>query len=123
LTENHFRAGDKNESPATSYHRRDLISNKGLFAVLLLSVVTLSGGQDLVPLDASSLLLPTGFNDPTALVLWRGWELRCKSARLDRHAQAPFQRRYEPANAGIMAAFEILWVYYGWLIASQPVIL
>jgi hypothetical protein len=29
-----------------------------MFAVLLLSVVTLSGCQDLVPLDASSLLLP-----------------------------------------------------------------
>jgi len=28
-----------------------------------------------------------------------------------------------PTMAAIMRAFEIIWVYYGWLIASRPVIL
>ena len=28
-----------------------------------------------------------------------------------------------PRMPGIMAAFQILWIYYGWLIASPPVIL
>lgn len=33
------------------------------------------------------------------------------------------QAGMNPRMPGIMAAFQILWMYYGWLIASQPVIL
>lgn len=93
-----------------------------MFAVLVLSVVTLSGCQDLVPLDASSLLLPRSQrSDIIGLVVGLGTtfaSLPDLIAMLRRRSSAG----RNPRMPGIMAAFQSFGPNYGWLIASQPVI-
>jgi MtN3 and saliva related transmembrane protein len=42
---------------------------------------------------------------------------------LDRNVQASIKRRHEPRMAAIMGVFQILWVCYGLLILSRPVVI
>jgi MtN3 and saliva related transmembrane protein len=92
-------------------------------AVFVLGVGTLHGCRDLVPHDPRSLLVPSlhrseivgflaGFGTTFAAV-------PDLVAMLRRRSSAGMN----PTMAAIMGAFQILWVYYGLLIASRPVIL
>ena len=96
---------------------------KMILAVLVLDLITLYGCQDLVPRDTRSLLIPSlrrsevfgflaGFGTTFAA-------MPDLIAMLRRRSSAGMH----PRMAAIMGAFQILWVYYGFLIASRPVIL
>ena len=98
-------------------------SNKMTLGVLLLSLLTLYGCEDLVIRDTSSLFIPrfqrseilgfvAGFGTTFAVV-------PDLVAMLKRRSSAGMN----PRMAGIIGIFQIAWVYYGLLIASRPVIL
>ena len=82
----------------------------------------LYGCQDLVPRDTQSLLLPT-FQRSEILGFLAGLGTTFAAvpdlvAMLTRRSTAGMN----PRMAAIMGVFQILWVYYGLLIASRPVI-
>jgi MtN3 and saliva related transmembrane protein len=91
-------------------------------AALLLGVIMLGGCEDLQVRDPSSLLIPrlqrselvglvAGFGTTFAAVPDLIKMLKRRSCM-----------GFSPTMAGIMAAFQVLWVYYGLLIASRPVV-
>jgi MtN3 and saliva related transmembrane protein len=89
----------------------------------LLSVITICGCEGLVVKNPASLLVPS---------LQRSEILGLVAGFGTTFAAVPdlfkmFRRRssegINPTMAGIMVVFQILWVYYGLLIASRPVIL
>jgi uncharacterized protein with PQ loop repeat len=91
--------------------------------VLLLSLLTLYGCEDLVIRDPSSLFIPrfqrseifgfvAGFGTTFAAVPDLVTMLKRRSSA-----------EMNPRMAGIIGVFQIAWVYYGLLIASRPVIL
>jgi MtN3 and saliva related transmembrane protein len=91
-------------------------------AVLFLSLFTLYGCQDLVPYDTRSLLIPR-FQRAEVFGFVAGLGTTFAAvpdlvAMLRRRSSAGIN----PRMATIMGAFQILWVYYGLLIASRPVI-
>ncbi len=95
---------------------------RGTAAIFLLSLITLSGCQDLVPKDTASLLIP-GFKRSEIFGFVAGLgttfaALPDLAAMLKRRSSAGMN----PRMAAIMGVFQILWVYYGLLIASRPVI-
>jgi uncharacterized protein with PQ loop repeat len=90
--------------------------------VLFLSLMTLCGCQDLVPRDTSSLFIPR-FQGSEILGFVAGLGTTFAAvpdlvAMLRRRSSAGIN----PRMAAIMGVFQILWVYYGLLIASRPVI-
>jgi MtN3 and saliva related transmembrane protein len=90
---------------------------------LLPSVIALSGCEDLVPIDKQSLLFPSLHRSEVFGIL-AGFGTTFASmpdliAMLRRRSSAGMN----PRMAAIMGAFQVLWVYYGLLIASRPVIL
>jgi MtN3 and saliva related transmembrane protein len=108
---------------ALKQSRRTVLNRPILtLAVLLLSLITLCACHDLVPHDAPSLLdsrlqrseifgFLAGFGTTFAA-------LPDLVAMLRRRSSAGMN----PRMAAIMGVFQILWVYYGLLIASRPVI-
>jgi uncharacterized protein with PQ loop repeat len=91
-------------------------------AILSISLIALSGCDDLVPRDTQSLLAPrlqrsefvgllAGFGTTFAAVPDLVSMLRRRSSA-----------GMNPRMAAIMGVFQILWVHYGLLIASRPVI-
>jgi MtN3 and saliva related transmembrane protein len=102
-------------------------SNMGRFnrvtvAVLVLSFITLYGCKDMVPHDTRSLLIPR-FMRSEVLGFLAGFGTTFAAvpdlvAMLRRRSSAGMN----PRMAAIMGVFQILWVYYGLLIASRPVI-
>jgi uncharacterized protein with PQ loop repeat len=89
---------------------------------LMLIVVTLCGCADLAIRDTSSLLFP-GFKRSEVVGVVAGFGTTFASlpdliAMLKRRSS----KGINPTMAGIMAVFQIVWVYYGLLIASRPVI-
>ncbi|HET7440878.1 MAG TPA: SemiSWEET family transporter [Terriglobales bacterium] len=91
-------------------------------ALLLLSLVILCGCEDLVPRDTSSLLIPR-FHRSEILGFVAGFGTTFAAlpdliAMLRRRSSAGMN----PRIVAIMGVFQILWVYYGLLIASRPVI-
>ena len=91
--------------------------------VLLLSLVTLYGCEDLVIRDTSSLFIPR-FQRSEILGFVAGFGTTFAAvpdlvAMLKRRSSAGMN----PRMAGIIGVFQIAWVYYGLLIASRPVIL
>ena len=98
-------------------------SNKMTLGVLLLSLLTLYGCEDLVIRDTSSLFIPR-FQRSEILGFVAGFGTTFAAvpdlvAMLKRRSSAGMN----PRMAGIMGVFQIAWVYYGLLIASRPVIL
>jgi MtN3 and saliva related transmembrane protein len=92
------------------------------FVVLLLSVLTLYGCEDLVIRDTSSLLAPR-FQRSEILGLVAGFGTTFAGvpdlvAMLKRRSSAGMN----PRMAGIIGVFQIAWVYYGLLIVSRPVV-
>jgi len=93
------------------------------FTVLILSLIALSGCQDLVPHDVPSLLDPS-IKRSEILGLLAGFGTTFAAvpdliAMLKRRSSAGMN----PRMAAIMGVFQILWVYYGLLIASRPVVI
>ena len=93
-----------------------------IFAVLFVGLIALAGCQDLVPHDTQSLLIPQ-FRRSEILGFVAGFGttfavLPDLVAMLRRRSSAGIN----PRMAAIMGFFQILWVYYGLLIASRPVI-
>jgi MtN3 and saliva related transmembrane protein len=92
------------------------------FTVLFLSILALSGCRDLVPRDTSSLFIPR-FQRSEILGFVAGLGTTFAAvpdlvAMLRRRSSAGIN----PRMAAIMGVFQILWVYYGLLIGSRPVI-
>jgi MtN3 and saliva related transmembrane protein len=96
--------------------------NRMTLAVIFVSLITLCGCEDLVPRDTHSLFVPrllrseifgfvAGLGTTFAAVPDLVAMLRRKSSV-----------GMNPRMAAIMGVFQILWVYYGLLIASRPVI-
>jgi uncharacterized protein with PQ loop repeat len=96
--------------------------NRVMLGVLLLSVIALYGCDDLAIRDTSSLLAP-GFQRSEILGFVAGFGTTFAAlpdliSMLKRRSSAGMS----PRMAGIMGVFQIVWVYYGLLIASRPVI-
>jgi MtN3 and saliva related transmembrane protein len=91
-------------------------------AVLFLSLGTLIGCQDLVPRDTSSLFLPRfQRSEIFGFIAGLGTTFAAVPdlvAMLRRRSSAGMN----PRMVAIMGVFQVLWVYYGLLIASRPVI-
>ena len=96
--------------------------NRVTLGVLLLSVLTLYGCEDLVIRDTSSLFIPR-FQRSEVVGLVAGFGTTFAAvpdliAMLKRRSSAGMN----PRMAGIMGVFQIAWVYYGLLITSRPVV-
>ena len=104
--------------------------NKVALIVLVVSVILLTGWRgvgpetsDLVPRDSQSLLLPS-FKRSEILGLVAGFGTTFAAlpdliAMLRRRSSAGMN----PRMAAIMGVFQVLWVYYGLLIVSRPVVI
>jgi MtN3 and saliva related transmembrane protein len=94
----------------------------GIFAVPFFSIIMLAGCEGLVPRDTSSLLIPR-FQRSEIFGFVAG--LGTTFAAVPDLVMM-FRRRssagMNPRMAAIIGVFQILWVYYGLLIASRPVI-
>lgn len=90
---------------------------------ILLGSVALYGCEDLVVRDVSSLLVPTlQRSEVLGIVAGFGTTFAAVPdlvAMLRRQSSAGMN----PRMAAIMGVFQIVWVYYGLLIASRPVVL
>src|SRR5580765_7182503 len=92
------------------------------FAVLFMSLIGIYGCQDLVPRDAASLLIPR-FQRSEIIGLVAGFGTTFAAmpdllAMLKRRSSAGMN----PRMAAITGVSQIIWVYYGLLIASRPVV-
>jgi MtN3 and saliva related transmembrane protein len=90
--------------------------------VLALGVTALYGCEDLAIHDTSSLLLPR-FQRSEVMGILAGFGTTFAAvpdlvAMLRRRSSAGMN----PRMAAIMGVFQIVWVYYGLLIASRPVV-
>jgi MtN3 and saliva related transmembrane protein len=90
--------------------------------VLALGLITLCGCQELTPHDTQSLLAPR-FQRSEIIGFLAGLGTTFAAvpdlmAMIKRRSSAGMN----PRMAGIIGVFQILWVYYGLLIASRPVI-
>ena len=91
-------------------------------AVLALGLITLCGCQELIPHDTQSLLAPR-FQRSEIIGFLAGLGTTFAAvpdliAMIKRRSSAGMN----PRMAGIIGVFQLLWVYYGLLIASRPVI-
>lgn len=96
--------------------------NRLMFVIFLLSLIAICGCRDLVPRDMQSLLVPE-FRRSEVFGFVAGFGTTFAAvpdlvAMLRRRSSAGMN----PRMAAIMGVFQILWVYYGLLIASRPVI-
>jgi len=97
-------------------------SNRLTHRVLLLSVIVICGCEGLAIQDTSSLLVPR-FQRSEVVGLLAGFGTTFAAvpdliAMLRRRSS----KGMNPTMAGIMGVFQIVWVYYGLLIASRPVV-
>jgi MtN3 and saliva related transmembrane protein len=96
--------------------------NRVTHAVLLLSLITLCGCQDLVPHDTSSLFLPRFLRSEIIGFLAGLGTTFASVPDLVTMLKRRSSTGINPRMAAIMGVFQILWVYYGLLILSRPVI-
>ena len=90
---------------------------------VLLSVIILCGCEELGIHDTTSLLSPK-FQRSEILGLVAGFGTTFAAVPdLFRMFRRQSSQGINPTMAGIMGVFQIVWVYYGLLIASRPVIL
>ena len=91
--------------------------------ILLPSLITLTGCEDLVPHDTQSLLDPNlRRSEVVGIVAGFGTTFAALPdliAMLKRRSSAGMN----PRMSTIMGVFQILWVYYGLLIVSRPVVI
>lgn len=90
--------------------------------VVLLGVITLGGCDGLGIHDAASLLIPK-FQRSEVFGVVAGFGTTFAAVPdLIKMIKRRSSKGINPTMAGIMGVFQILWVYYGLLIASRPVI-
>ena len=90
--------------------------------VALLSVITFCGCEDLAVHDTSSLLFPR-FQRSEVLGFVAGIGTTFAAVPdLIKMFRRRSSKGINPTMAGITGVFQIIWVYYGLLIASRPVI-
>ena len=91
--------------------------------VVLLSIIILCGCEGLVIQDPSSLLVPR-FQRSEILGFVAGFGTTFAAVPdLVRMFRRRSSEGMNPTMAGIMGVFQIIWVYYGLLTLSRPVIL
>jgi uncharacterized protein with PQ loop repeat len=95
--------------------------NRPLFALFPLGLLALTGCEQLIQ-DTKSLLAPS-FQRSEIVGLVAGFGTTFAAmpdlvAMLRRRSSAGMN----PRMAGIMCVFQVLWVYYGLLIVSRPVV-
>ena len=92
------------------------------YGVLLPSVIMLCGCEGLAVRDTSSLLAPQ-FQRSEIVGLVAGFGTTFAAAP---DLIAMFKRRsskgMNPTMASIMGVFQVVWIYYGLLISSRPVV-
>ena len=93
-----------------------------MYAVIVLNVTILGGCQSLGISDTSSLLVPTFHrSELVGLVAGVGTTFAAVPDLI-----GMLKRRssngINPTMAGITGVFQIVWIYYGLLIASRPVV-
>jgi uncharacterized protein with PQ loop repeat len=93
-----------------------------MLAALPLGLITLTGCKELVPNDAQSLLIPR-FQRSEIVGVVAGFGTTFAAmpdliAMLRRKSSAGMN----PRMSAIMCVFQIVWVYYGLLIVSRPVV-
>lgn len=96
--------------------------NQLKFALVFVAVITLAGCPGLVPHDTASLLVPR-FQRSEILGFVAGFGTTFAAlpdliGMLRRRSSAGMN----PRMVAIMGIFQIVWVYYGLLILSRPVI-
>ena len=108
--------------PRMTAGRKPIRGDLGILAIVLVAGV-LAGCQELVPHDPRSVLFARfhrseifGFLAGLGTTFAAAPDL---FAMLKRRSSAGMN----PRMATIMAMFQVLWVYYGYLIASRPVIM
>jgi MtN3 and saliva related transmembrane protein len=90
--------------------------------VVMLSVLMLSGCTGLEVPDTSSLLFPK-FHRSEVIGFVAGFGTTFAAVPdLIKMFKRRSSKGMNPMMAGIMGVFQILWIYYGLLIASRPVI-
>ena len=90
--------------------------------LLFMSVLMLGGCAGLTPHDTSSLLLPR-FSRSEVLGFVAGFGTTFAAVPdLVKMLRRRSREGINPTMAAIMGAFQIVWVYYGLLILSRPVI-
>jgi MtN3 and saliva related transmembrane protein len=92
-------------------------------SIIFASLIVLSGCEDLVPRDTASLLAPR-FHRSEIIGFFAGLGTTFAAlpdliAMLKRRSAAGMN----PRMAKILFFFQILWIYYGLLIASRPVVM
>ncbi len=91
-------------------------------AVVFLSVIILCGCGDLKVKDAKSLLLPQ-FQQSEVLGMVAGFGTTFAAVPdLIKMFRRRSSKGMNPSMACIMGIFQIVWVYYGLLILSRPVV-
>ena len=91
--------------------------------VVLVSAIMLCGCGDLAIHDTQSLLLPR-FQRSEVIGFVAGFGTTFAAVPdLVKMLKRRSSKGMNPTMAGIMCVFQVLWVYYGLLIASRPVIL
>jgi MtN3 and saliva related transmembrane protein len=89
---------------------------------LMLSVVALWGCQELVVRDASSLLVPRFQRSEIVGIVAGFGTTFAAMPDLITMLKRRSNEGMHPRMAAIMGAFQLVWIYYGLLIASRPVI-
>jgi uncharacterized protein with PQ loop repeat len=101
---------------------RDSFNRVMAYGVLLLSAITLGACAGLTIPDTSSLLVPR-FHRSEVVGLVAGFGTTFAALPdLMRMFKRRSSRGINPTMAGIIGVFQIVWVYYGLLITSRPVI-
>jgi MtN3 and saliva related transmembrane protein len=96
--------------------------NKTAHGVLWLSVIMLCGCAGLAVHDTASLLIPR-FQRSEVLGFVAGFGTTFAAVPdLIKMFRRRSSKGMNPTMAGIMGVFQIVWVYYGLLILSRPVI-
>lgn len=93
-----------------------------LTVVMAAVIITLSGCQGLVPQDTSSLLIPR-FQRSEIVGFVAGFGTTFAALPdLIRMLRRRSSAGMNPRMVAIMGIFQVIWVYYGLLILSRPVI-
>jgi MtN3 and saliva related transmembrane protein len=96
--------------------------NRMAHGVFLLSVIMLCGCEGLQVHDTASLLVPR-FQRSEVLGMVAGFGTTFAAVPdLIKMFKRRSSKGMNPTMAGIMGVFQIVWVYYGLLILSRPVI-
>ena len=90
--------------------------------VILLGVLMLVGCEDLVVHDTKSLLLPHLLRSEIVGIVAGFGTTFAAVPDLIKMFRRRSSRGMNPTMASIMGVFQIIWVYYGFLIVSRPVI-